>query len=169
MSILTHDEIIKAIDEGRIGIDPYDPTAVGPASIDLRLGRSFRGFRKIHEAVDVLDDTDYQTFTELVETDAYMLMPGESVLGITLETISLSPSLCGWLEGRSRFARMGLTVHVTASFMQPGISNRQVLEMNNVAPFPLVLHAGTRICQFIFQEAKGEASYTGRFVNQQVP
>ena len=91
------------------------------------------------------------------------------MLGITVESVSLPEDVCGWLEGRSRFARMGLAVHVTASFMQPGISNRQVLEISNLSPHPLELHAGTSICQFIFQRCEGSARYQGRFASQERP
>ena len=172
MSILTHDEILKEVKAGNIGIDPFVENAIGPASIDLRLDNRFRTFKKIQGTFDVTEEANYEQVTEYLEIPqdgTYLLLPGESVLGITLETISLPPSVCGWLEGRSRFARVGLTVHVTASFMQPGISNKQVLEINNVSPIPLLLHPGTYICQFIFQQCVGEACYSGRFVNQIKP
>jgi dCTP deaminase len=98
--------------------------------------------------------------------DSFILMPGETVLGITLERVRLPGSICGWLEGRSRFARMGLVIHMTASFVQPGVNNRQVLEIGNLAPFPLVLKPGVRICQLILEHMEGEASYAGRFKDQ---
>lgn len=167
MSILTHDEIVKEIAAGHIRIDPHDPTAIGPASVDLHLGSEFRVFRKAREVIRVTEDTDYETVTEKVHvTNGLMLMPGETVLGITLEQITLAPHLCGWLEGRSRFARLGLLVHVSASFMQPGIANKQCLELSNFSPMPLVVTPGLPICQFIFQRTIGEARYTGRFRNQ---
>ncbi len=172
MSILTHDEIIKEVKAGNIGIDPFEIEAVGPASIDLRLDNKFRIFKKIQGVFDVREDANYEQVTEYLEIgpdEPYLLLPGESVLGITVEKITLPPYICGWLEGRSRFARVGLTVHVTASFMQPGISNKQVLEINNVSPIPLNLYPGTYICQFIFQRCVGEACYSGRFVDQVKP
>ena len=108
--------------------------------------------------------------TQLEEVDDYfVLMPGETVLGVTVERIKLAPSLCGRLEGRSRFARLGLMVHITAGFMQPGINNHQVLEISNVSSIPLALHPGTRMCQFIFETCVGEATYSGRFANQIIP
>ena len=96
-------------------------------------------------------------------------MPGETILGITKEKITLPQNMCGWLEGRSRYARLGLMVHISASFMQPGLSNRQVLEMTNMSSVALRLHAGTKICQFIFQETIGMAEYKGRFSEQTEP
>lgn len=170
MSILTHDEILKEIHSGNVTIDPFDEAQVGPASVDLTLGRQFRVFRKIHDIFEVNDTADVRSITELVEVeDRFVLMPQETVLGITVERLSLPPYLCGWLEGRSRFARMGLMVHITASFMQPGIDNRQVLEISNVSPCPLALMPGTLICQFIFGRCEGEAVYQGQYRNQTQP
>ncbi len=170
MGVLTHDEIIKAVEAGHIEIDPYDPELVGPGSVDLHLGRQFRVFRKLHRIYHVTDESDFQQITELVEVDDYfVLMPGETVLGITVERIRLAPFLCGRLEGRSRFARLGLMVHITAGFMQPGINNQQVLEISNVSSMPLALHPGTRLCQFVFERTEGEAVYQGRFASQSRP
>jgi dCTP deaminase len=167
MSILAKDEILREIAAGHIKIDPYDPTAVGPASVDLHLGSEFRVFRKAREVIRVTEETDYETVTEKVHVaGGLMLMPGETVLGITREQITLAQHLCGWLEGRSRFARLGLLVHVSASFMQPGIANKQCLELSNFSPMPLLVAPGLPICQFIFQRTIGEAQYTGRFRNQ---
>lgn len=167
MSILTREEILREIAAGRVRIEPFDPEAVGPASVDLRLGGEFRVFRKAHEVVRVTEETDYEAVTEKITvTDALMLMPGETVLGITRERITLPPGLCGWLEGRSRFARLGLLVHVSASFMQPGIANKQCLELSNFSPMPLAVTPGLPICQFIFQRTVGEARYEGRFKDQ---
>ena len=164
MSILTRDEILKEIQAGRIVIEPFDPDLVGPASVDLRLGREFRVFRKAHQVVTVTPDIDYDAVTEKIVVDGRLtLMPGETVLGLTLERITLPGDLCGWLEGRSRFARLGLLVHVSASFMHPGIANHQVLELSNFSPMPLAVSPGLAICQFIFQRTVGQARYTGRF------
>lgn len=170
MGVLTRDEIFKAIEDGRIEIDPYRPEFVGPGSVDLHLGNQFRTFQKLHQIYHVTDDSDFQQITQLEEVDdQFVLMPGETVLGVTVEKIKLAPSLCGRLEGRSRFARLGLMVHITAGFMQPGINNHQVLEISNVSSIPLALHPGTRMCQFIFETCVGEATYSGRFANQIIP
>lgn len=167
MSILTREEIIKEIEAGNIIIDPYDESMIGPGSIDLHLGDRFRIFKKVHGIVNVNDSTDYEQMTELIHAQqGIILMPAESILGITVETIKLAPDICGWLEGRSRFARLGLLVHISASFMHPGINNNQVLEMTNFSPMPLKIHPGTAICQFIFQRTIGKAYYHGRFKDQ---
>ncbi len=167
MSILTHDEILKEISSGRIIIDPYDPECVGPASVDLHLGNEFRVFRKVHDIVRVTADANYEEITDrIIVSDRLLLMPQETVLGITVEKITLASNLCGWLEGRSRFSRLGLLVHISASFMQPGIENKQCLEISNFSPTPMALFPGTPICQFIFQSTIGEAKYKGKFRNQ---
>jgi dCTP deaminase len=96
-------------------------------------------------------------------------MPGETAHGLTRERITLPDDVCGWLQGRSRFARIGLMVHITASFMHPGIDNHQTLEMNNAGPMPLAIHPGIKICQFIFEELIGHGHYRGRFRDQVTP
>lgn len=167
MSILTRDEILKEIKAGNIVIDPFDEKMIGPGSVDLHLGDKFRIFKKVHEIIEVNNNSDYSKMTELRHApEGIVLMPGETILGITRERIQLASNICGWLEGRSRFARLGLLVHISASFMQPGINNQQVLEMTNFSPMPLRIHPGTAICQFIFQRTIGEAKYEGRFRNQ---
>jgi dCTP deaminase len=164
MGILTRDAILARIADGSIRIEPFDPSQVGPASVDLHLDRQFRVFKKIHDVFHVTEDLTDDDVTELLEVDDYfVLMPGEAALGITRERLTLSDDLCGWLEGRSRFARVGLMIHITASFMQPGIDNRQVLEMYNAGPFPLAIHPGIAVCQFVFMECVGRARYQGRF------
>ena len=169
-AVLTRDVILEEIRKGSVVITPYDETAVGPGSVDLTLGDEFRLFKKMHTIYNVTNTSDFNDITELVKVeDCFVLMPGETVLGITVERIKLPSYLCGWLEGRSRFARLGLMVHITAGFMQPGIDNRQVLEISNVSSIPLALHPGTRICQFIFMRTEGEAVYNGIFVAQSRP
>lgn len=171
MAVLTRPEILRRIDDGTIVIDPFDPAQVGPASIDLHLDRQFRVFRRIQEIFHVTDESDHRLVTDLLEVEDYfLLLPGQAIHGITQERITLPDNVCGWIQGRSRFARVGLMVHVTANFMQPGIANaKQVLEMNNAGPIPLAIHPGTAICQIILEDCTGGASYGGRFQSQQVP
>jgi dCTP deaminase len=169
-AVLTRDAILAEINAGHIVIDPFEESQVGPGSVDLTLSDEFRVFKKMHQIYHVNNESDFNEITELLRVkDCFVLMPGETVLGITRERIKLPPFLCGWLEGRSRFARLGLMVHITAGFMQPGIDNRQVLEMSNVSSVPLALHPGTRICQFIFMRTEGEATYQGIFAHQDRP
>ncbi|WP_038039901.1 dCTP deaminase [Thermorudis peleae] len=171
MAVLTRAEILRRIEAGDIVIDPFDPASVGPASIDLHLGREFRVFKLAREIFHVTDEADHRAVTDLVVVDDYLLLlPGQAVLGVTEERITLPGDICGWIQGRSRFARFGLMVHVTANFMQPGIiQTRQVLEMNNAGPIPLAIHPGTAICQIILEQCIGSAEYNGRFQRQLHP
>ncbi len=167
MSILTRPEILKEIKRGNIRIEPFDGNCVGPASVDLHLGNEFRVFKKRHSVLTIDDRLNYEEITEKVRVlDRLMLMPQETVLGITCERIRLANNICGWLEGRSRYARLGLLVHISASFMQPGIANKQCLEISNFSPMPIYLTPGLPICQFIFQRTSGRAAYRGVFRNQ---
>ena len=169
MSILGRDALLKEIAAGHIAVTPYDPSAVGPASIDLTLGDTFRVYRKAHQVLHVEPATDYRDCTDKVVVspgEHMLIMPGETVLGITRERVRLAPQFCGWLEGRSRFARLGLMVHISAPFMGPGIDSHQVLEMSNFGPVPLAVYPGTPICQFVFQRMEGEGHYRGAFTGQ---
>ncbi len=94
--------------------------------MDLTLGYTFRVFRKVHEVIEVRDRTDYRKCTdklEIPEDGHILIMPGETVLGITRERVRLGPGLCGWLEGRSRTAHLGLMMHISALLMGPGIDS----------------------------------------------
>jgi dCTP deaminase len=169
MSVLGRQAILTAIEQGSITITPFTPELVGPASIDLTLANTFRVFRKVHQVIEVRENTDYRQLTEKMEVPAgqhILIMPGETILGITKERLRLGPGLCGWLEGRSRYARLGLMVHISAPFMGPGIDSQQVLEMSNFGPAPLAVYPGTPICQFVFQRLDGEERYEGCFAGQ---
>lgn len=167
MSVIAKSELLKLIRDGVIKIEPYSEEQVGPGSVDLHIGNKFLVYRKVREIYHITDDSDYRKITEAVNVEDYfLLMPGESAMGMTGEKITLPDNICGRLEGRSRFARLGLLVHITASFMHPGISNHQFLEMYNASPIPLAIHPGTRICQFIFEYTVGKGHYCGKFAKQ---
>ena len=169
MSILTREEILKEIKAGNIKIEPFVSENLGPGSIDLCLGNDFLTFKKVHDIVDINEEINHEQVTEkrtIKDGERIVLMPSETILAITLEKITLAENICGWLEGRSRFARLGLLVHISASFIQPGINNKQCLEITNFSSMPLGLYPKTKICQFIFQKLEGRAKYTGRFANQ---
>jgi dCTP deaminase len=165
--ILTHDAILRELAAGRIVIEPMKPDQVGPASVDLHLGDEIRVMAGGVEAVAVTDDADWRVSTALQRLDEpYLLEPGETILGITRERIRLPGDVAGWLEGRSRYARLGLTIHVTAGFIAPGVDSRQVLEMSNVGSRPLLIHGGVRLCQIVLQRCDGSAVYEGVFKRQ---
>jgi len=166
--ILTRDVILREIAAGRLAIEPLEPDQIGPASIDLHLGDDIRVMEGGPAVIDVTEDADYRTVTRLQRIDgSYVLKPGETIHGLTRERLRLPPDIAGWLEGRSRFARLGLMIHVTSAFVAPGVVSRQVLEMSNVAGRPLAIHAGVRVCQIVLQRCEGSAVYTGRFARQE--
>lgn len=164
--ILTQKEILKEIKNKKIIIEPFDKSSVGPASVDLTLDNQLRIFNK---KIVVDENTDYKKITKLINIDkGYLLKPGELVLGITKEKITLAQDICGWLNSRSRCARIGLMSHVTAPFIAPGISNKQVLEIYNLGKNKIRLIAGTRLCQIVFEKCKGKAKYHGQWKNQEL-
>lgn len=164
--ILTRKCILDEIEKKNIAVVPFNKSCVGPASVDLSLGDHVRVFN-IADSISVREFVDYKKYTKKVSIkEGFVLKPGTLVLGITKERIKLPSNICGWLQSRSRFARLGLVVHMTAPFMQPGINNHQVLEIFNAGPNDLRLKPGIRICQFIFERCEGEAKYRGKFSNQ---
>lgn len=172
MAILTRDEILRRVSAGEIEIDPFSESTVGPASVDLHLANHFRVFLRVRDIFHVTEDADYKAVSEVIEVrdeDYFVLMPGETCHGLTRERIRLPDDLCGWLHGRSRFARLGLIVHMTAPLVQPGVNNRQALEMNNAGPMPLALRPGTAVCQIVFETTVGRAHYAGRYRGQTAP
>jgi dCTP deaminase len=170
MAVLTRDVILRELELGRLRIDPLAPDQVGPASIDLTLGREIRILEPGGDVIPIRDEEDFRDHSIEATLDApYVLPPGGTIHGITVERITLPEDLCGFLEGRSRFARLGLMIHVTSAFVQPGVSNRQVLEMSNVAGHPLQIHAGVRLCQIVLMRTEGRATYRGRFAQQERP
>jgi dCTP deaminase len=166
--ILTRDVILREIESGRLVIEPLVPEQVGPASIDLHLGEEIRVMAGGPDVIAVTEEADYRAITRLERLDdPYVLKPGETIHAITRERLRLPPDIGGWLEGRSRYARLGLMIHVTSGFIAPGVASRQVLEMSNVAGRPLAIHAGVAVCQVVLQRCEGQAVYAGRFKVQE--
>lgn len=167
--ILGRSMILEYIRKGLIEVTPFSKANVGPGSIDLCIGNQFRIFKAFAgRPFEVTDEVDNTTISELVETsEPFILVPGQTVISITQERVKLAESVCGWLEGRSRFARIGLQVHITSSFVHPGFDGKMVLEMVNVSPNALAVHPGIKICQMIFADVKGVGKYKGRFSGQE--
>ena len=172
--ILTRIEILKEVHTGNIVIDPFEEEALDAASYDMTLFHQIRVFIEGLNEIDLMEMAQnanmLMDITRIVEIPAesyYLLKPGELVLGMTVEKLTLPPNIAGSLEGRSRFARMGLMVHVTASFLQPGLKNtRQVFEIFNASRNAIKLRSGVRIAQVIFERCEGMATYDGVFANQ---
>lgn len=152
MSVLSDRDIRAALAAGKIAIDPFDPVDVQPASVDLHLDGSFRVFR--NNRYGYIDPrVEQPELTEIVHVadgDRFMLHPGEFVLGQTRERISLDASLLGRLDGKSSLGRLGLLIHSTAGYVDPGWVGNLTLELGNVARLPIALYPGMRIGQISF-------------------
>jgi dCTP deaminase len=150
--ILSDRTIREEIARGRIVIDGLDETCIQPSSVDLHLDRLFRLFR--NHSIRVIDVRKAQEeLTELVEVEddqALVLHPGEFVLGSTSEVIGVPDDLVGRLEGKSSLGRLGLLIHSTAGFVDPGFSGHITLELSNVANLPITLYPGMKIGQISF-------------------
>lgn len=157
--ILSDNDIRKMLKDGQMKITPLDEAQIGPASVDLTLSDEWFFFKDEYsrQIVD-LRDTGFQSAFETKKAEVITLKPGELCLGKTVERITLPGNVMGRLEGRSRYARMGVIIHFTSALVQPGSDNRQVLEIANLAPFPIKLHAGMRISQVVFETLKSETS-----------
>ncbi|MFH1257547.1 MAG: dCTP deaminase, partial [Candidatus Micrarchaeota archaeon] len=131
--MLSRTEILRAIKKGEIAITPLDKKCIGAASVDLHLGSEFLVYRKGGRAIFVKEDTVVpKTHLKKVTISGHEVMhlkPHQFILGVTREKIKLSGKYAGKIEGRSRFARLGLMVHISSSLIQPGSNNVQVLEI----------------------------------------
>jgi dCTP deaminase len=150
--VLSDRTIRRLLEDGRIGIDPFDDELVQPSSVDVRVDRFFRVFRNSrYPFIDVKEPMD--DLTELVEIDdsePFILHPGEFVLGSTLERITLPDDLVARLEGKSSLGRLGLLIHSTAGFIDPGWDGHVTLELSNVANLPITIYVGMKIGQLSF-------------------
>jgi dCTP deaminase len=176
--VLSDHDIRAEIEAGRIGIDPYTPEAVQPSSVDLHLDRRFRVFRNSrYPYIDVREEQP--ELTELVEIagdEPFILHPGEFVLGSTLEIVALPDDLVARLEGKSSLGRLGLLIHSTAGYVDPGWEGNLTLELSNVANLPITLYDGMKIGQISFQRlsspvdvAYGDSRLGSRYRGQRDP
>src|SRR5881392_3977775 len=151
--VLSDRTIARLLEEGRIEIDPYDNSLLQPSSVDVRVDRFFRVFHNNrYPYIDVREPQE--DLTELVEVEddrAFVLHPGEFVLGSTLERVRLPDDLVARLDGKSSLGRLGLLIHSTAGFVDPGWDGNLTLELSNVANLPITLYYGMKIGQISFQ------------------
>ncbi|HVP04161.1 MAG TPA: dCTP deaminase [Dehalococcoidia bacterium] len=154
MSVLSDHTIREALKSGRIGIEPLDEGAIQPASVDVRLDSTFRIFRVTSRPyVDVQQPMD--DLTELVEIapeEPFVIQPGSFCLGSTVETITLPDDIVARVDGKSSLGRLGLLVHATAGYVDPGWTGKLTLELSNQSQMPIALYYGMRIAQISFLE-----------------
>jgi dCTP deaminase len=150
--VLSDRTIRRLLAEGRIGIDPFEDTLVQPSSVDVRVDRYFRVFRNArYPYIDVKQPMDDLTeLVEIADEEPFILHPGEFVLGSTLERVTLPDDLVARLEGKSSLGRLGLLIHSTAGFIDPGWDGHVTLELSNVANLPITIYFGMKIGQLSF-------------------
>jgi dCTP deaminase len=179
--ILSDREIENYIREGKIKINPFPDFEIqlGPASLDVRLGNTFRVFN--HTQIPYIDPKDKSTFenlTEIVKVEEgkpFVLQPGQFVLASTLEEIELPDDIGARIEGRSSWGRLGIIVHSTAGYIDPGFKGKITLEMSNIGMLPVLLYPGMRICQLSFEKLSSPATKPypqkrdAKYFNDQLP
>ena len=155
--VLSDRTILAEIEAERIVIDPFDENLVQPASVDVRVDRSFRVFHNArYPYIDVRQPMEDLTELVTIENDEpFILHPGEFVLGQTLERVRLPSDLVARLEGKSSLGRLGLLIHSTAGFVDAGFEGNLTLELSNVANLPITIYHGMPIGQISFMRMDG--------------
>ena len=172
--ILSHDDLKTTIAQVKISFAPdVEARQIGEASIDLRLGYQFTKYREdlpdvtvsVADGLRTLGELNAWNTVELEERDGlgrpamFVLRPNELILGITLESITVPRNMIALVEGRSTYARVGLSMHQTAPWIQPGWSGPIILEMTNHGPLNIELRPGIdRPCQVTFFNLTNEVA-----------
>lgn len=176
--ILSDRDLLAEINKGSIIIDPFDPACVQPSSIDVKVSNLFRVFRNHSAAVlDVKKDlTDLTELVEVADGEAFMLHPGEFVLGSTLERVAVPSHLVARVEGKSSLGRLGLVIHSTAGFIDAGFDGHVTLELANLANLPITLYPGMKIGQISFitmtspaEKPYGSGAHGSKYQGQRGP
>ena len=171
-------DIRAEIEAGRIGLEPLNMELLQPSSMDVRLDRFFRLFDN-HKYAYIDPREEQADLTQLVEVaadEAFILHPGEFVLGSTYEYVSLPDNIAARLEGKSSLGRLGLLTHSTAGFVDPGFTGHVTLELANVSNLPIKLWPGMKVGQLCFFQLSsacetpyGSAKYLSRYLGQRGP
>lgn len=151
--VLSDRSIRMLLAEGKIVVDPLGKGSIQPASVDVHLDAQILVFRNSRRPyIDIRKDMSDLTEMEEIKQQPFMLHPGEFVLGSTLESIELPNDLVARLEGKSSLGRVGLLIHSTAGYVDPGWKGHLTLELSNVANLPITLYYGMKIGQLSFLE-----------------
>lgn len=176
--LLSDRDIRAEIADGQVVIDPYDPSMVQPSSIDVRLDKFFRVMARYpHTYIDpAIEQPELTQWVEIEDGQAFNLHPGEFVLGSTYESVRLPLHLAARLEGKSSLGRLGLIVHSTAGFIDPGFEGQVTLELSNLATLPIKLWPGMKIGQMCLfrlsspaEKPYGSERYGSRYQGQRGP
>ena len=156
LAILSDKTIKEYLEEGKIVIDPLkDEQQIQPSSVDMRLGDEFKVFKVIRKPyIDPKDEEDIAEYMEsstVPEGEAFIIHPNEFALATTQEYVKVPDDLVARVEGRSSMGRLGVTMHVTAGYVDPGFEGRITLEISNIGAMPVALYPGQRVCQLVFE------------------
>ncbi len=156
--ILSDRSIKEEIKKGTIFIEPFNPECVQPSSIDIHLSSKFLVFNTVqHAVIDVREKQDgLMRMVEIKDGEPFILHPGEFVLGSTVERVKMPNNIAGRIEGKSSLGRLGLLIHSTAGFIDPGWEGNLTLELSNVSPLPIKLYASMKIGQISFMRMTTE-------------
>ena len=161
--ILSDRDILERLERGDIVITPAPDldTQLQPASLDLRLGYDFQSFNYTRQAlIDPADPSTFEqltTLTQLEDGERFLVHPGEFVLATTLERVEIPSGLLARLEGRSSIGRLGIVIHSTAGYVDPGFKGKITLEISNLGRIAVALYPRMRICQIAFEELSSPA------------
>ena len=150
--VLSDKTIKEYLEKGNILIDPLDEKDIQPASVDLHIDNGILVFKNSSEPfIDLRKELPNLTEKiEIQKEEPFMLHPGEFVLASTIERIKLGTNVVGRLEGKSSLGRVGLLIHSTAGYVDPGWDGKLTLELTNVSRLPITLYYGMRIGQISF-------------------
>ena len=174
--ILSDATLREYLGTGYIHLSPYEPSLVQPASVDVRLGTEFRVMRnsRITHIDPFVEQTKLMDTVSVPEGEPFVLHPGEFALGHTSEVVGCPDDIVGVVNGKSSLGRLGIQVHATAGFIDPGFRGTVVLELSNVSNLPILLRPGMKIAQLVFQklDRKAERPYghpdlKSKYQNQQ--
>jgi len=148
--VLSDIDIIEQVASYGLEINPYNEDNVEPASVDLRLGEEFhRADPSRSQPIDLSDPTGNE-IDWVTQRDNIEICPNDFVLATTLEKVSIPDYLVAQVEGRSSTGRVGVSVHQTAGYIDPGFEGQITLELTNHGPVPVTVQKGLRICQIVF-------------------
>ena len=159
--ILSDRGIRRALEDGRIVVEPLADGAVQPASVDVRVDNSFLVFQNHrYPYIDVREaQPDLTSLVEVEDGEPFILHPGEFVLGATLERVALTDDIVASIEGKSSLGRLGLLIHSTAGWIDPGWDGYVTLEFSNVANLPITIYPGMKVGQIAFFELDEAAEH----------
>lgn len=159
--MILSDRDIRARIKKDLKIFPFDDSCVQPSSVDLHLGNDFLVFDSHSQSLIDTRKPIKGLMKKIIvgNNEPLILHPREFVLGTTVETVKIPSDLVGRLEGKSSLGRIGLVIHSTAGYVDPGFEGQLTLEISNLANLPIALYKGMKICQISFSLMTSPAQF----------